>query len=124
MGYYLEFGPQVKMKNPLNGQFNKGHATWNKGMTWDEMGISPEKQARMRANLSLHRKGRAIGGWNRKAIVAMDDDGHILAWFSSACDAEGKAGRFDSAPSHKPERGCDKDSFVRKLLFTLTPCLP
>ena len=41
MSYYLEFGPQVKMKNPLNGQFNKGHATWNKGMTWDEMGISP-----------------------------------------------------------------------------------
>lgn len=92
MSYYLEFGPQVKMKNPLNGQFNKGHATWNKGMTWDEMGISPEKQARMRANLSLHRKGRAIGGWNRKAIVAMDDDEHILAWFSSACDAEGKTG--------------------------------
>lgn len=92
MSYYLEFGPQVKMKNPLNGQFNKGHEPWNKGMTWDEMGVSPEKQERMRANLSLHRKGRAIGGWNRKAVVAMDDDGHILAWFSSSYDADAKTG--------------------------------
>lgn len=31
------------------GRFEKGHTNWNKGKTWDEMGISEEARERMRA---------------------------------------------------------------------------
>jgi len=91
MSYYLEFGDTVKLRNPLNGQFNKGAAAWNKGMTWKEMGISKRKQKKILSNLQ-HLGRPDIGGWNKKAVVALDDDGNILAWYSSACDAEGKTG--------------------------------
>ena len=32
----------------VGGRFEAGHASWNKGKTWDELGISPESQERMR----------------------------------------------------------------------------
>lgn len=93
MGYYLELGPEIPVRNRVNGQFNKGAAAWNKGMTWKEMGISNDVQSRMRANLTLGRKGRPdLGGWNKIEVVALDDDGNIIAWFESASDAEKKTG--------------------------------
>lgn len=33
----------------VGGRFEPGHASANKGMTWDEMGMSPEAQARSRS---------------------------------------------------------------------------
>ena len=41
------------------GQFRRGQEPPNKGRTWDEMGISPESQARMRA--TTFRKGNLSG---------------------------------------------------------------
>lgn len=33
-----------------------------------------------------------IGGWNKKAVVAVDMEGNIAGWFESAMDAEKKTG--------------------------------
>lgn len=33
-----------------------------------------------------------IGGWNKKAVVAVDMEGNVVGWFESAMDAERKTG--------------------------------
>ena len=33
-----------------------------------------------------------IGGWNKKAVVAVDMEGNVVGWFSSGKDAEKKTG--------------------------------
>lgn len=33
-----------------------------------------------------------IGGWNKRAVFALDDEGKIAGWFESALDAEKKTG--------------------------------
>lgn len=56
------------------GRFRKGHAPYNKGMTWDEMGLSPEAQAKLRKN--TYRKGHAPhNAYHRLLDERMGTDG-------------------------------------------------
>lgn len=78
--------------NPTNGQFLKGHVPHNRGKKMkdylDEETIKRIKEVGIK-NLKPNLK---VCGWNKKAIIAMDDDNKILGWFSSSCDAEKKTG--------------------------------
>lgn len=46
---------ELPSHNLKTGQWNKGHKTWNKGMTWKQMGIHPMTQKRLKKALA---KGR------------------------------------------------------------------
>ncbi len=65
------------------GRFLKGRKTWNKGMTWDEMGIGKRKQKKILKCLT--REGRKdIGGWNKRPVIGIFPDGHFQYYPSAA----------------------------------------
>lgn len=84
--------PAEIVKN--KGQFRKGNKPWNKGRSWDDMGISKEKQQAMRRNLETYQgKGNPkLAGWNCKPVIALDMYGDQKHWFKSSVDAAKKLG--------------------------------
>lgn len=79
-------------RNPQTGRFNKGHVPHNKGKKWiDYMDMRKAKKVLHIAKKNLKPR-MDIGGWNRKPVIAIDDDGNVLGWFSSSQDAERKTG--------------------------------
>lgn len=78
--------------NPTNGQFLKGHVPHNKGKKWEDyMDMRKAKRIVRIAKQNL-KPNMSIGGWNKKAVVAVDMEGNIAGWFESAMDAERKTG--------------------------------
>lgn len=78
--------------NPTNGQFLKGHIPFNKGKKWEDyMDMRKAKRIKRIALMNLARN-RNIGGWNKRAVVCVDEENNILGWFSSSNDAEKKTG--------------------------------
>lgn len=77
-----------------DGRFRKGNRPWNKGKSWDDMGISKEKQQTLRKNLEAYQgKGNPnLGGWNSKPVIAMDMYGEQKHWFRSSVDAAERLG--------------------------------
>ncbi len=81
--------------NGNKGRFVKGMKTWNKGMTWEEMGISKDAQEKIRSILAEGRKKcdhHKCGGWNAKPIIQMDEDGNRIGWFYSSHHAAKRLG--------------------------------
>ena len=78
--------------NPTNGQFLKGHVPHNKGKRMEDY-LDEETIKRIKAvgfkNLKPNLK---VCGWNKKAVIAMDDEDNILGWFAHSYDAEKKTG--------------------------------
>ena len=78
--------------NPTNGQFLKVHIPFNKGKKWEDyMDMRKAKRIKRIALMNLARN-RNIGGWNKRAVVCVDEENNILGWFSSSNDAEKKTG--------------------------------
>lgn len=78
--------------NPTNGQFLKGHIPFNKGKKWEDyMDMRKARRIKRIAIKNLARN-RNIGGWNKRAVVCVDEENKILGWFSSSYDAEKKTG--------------------------------
>ena len=78
--------------NPTNGQFLKGHVPHNKGKKWEDyMDMRKAKRVIRIAKQNL-KPNMNIGGWNKKAVVAVDMEGNVVGWFESAMDAEKKTG--------------------------------
>lgn len=78
--------------NPTNGQFLKGHVPHNKGKKWsDYMDMRKARRILRIAKQNL-KPNMDIGGWNKKAVVAVDKEGNVVGWFESAMDAEKKTG--------------------------------
>lgn len=88
----LYLPPERPQYNPVNGQFLKGHIPHNKGKKWsDYMDGRKAKRVKRIATKNL-RPRMDIGGWNKKPIVALDDNNNIVAWFESASEAQRKTG--------------------------------
>lgn len=85
MELYIE--PIRPTINKKNGQFLKGHEPFNKGKKWIDY-LPEDKIERMRKQiLSLRGGGRKdIGGWNKKAVVAIKN-GEFYGYFESCIDA-------------------------------------
>jgi len=73
--------------NKQNGQFLKGHEPFNKGKKWSDY-LPKDKIRKMKKQiLSLSGKGRKdIGGWNKKAVVAIKN-GEFYGYFESCVNA-------------------------------------
>lgn len=88
----LYIPPMRPKHNPTNGQFLKGHVPHNKGKKWEEW-MDMRKAKRIKRIAVKNLKCRMnIGGWNKKAVYALDEDNNIVGWFESTCDAEKKVG--------------------------------
>ena len=73
----LIFGNERFSRNPLNGQFMKGHVPANKGKKWKD--FMPKRSQRRSAvgwkNLDLYRKRSPNSGRPPKMVVAITDNG-------------------------------------------------
>lgn len=78
--------------NPTNGQFHKGHIPFNKGKKWADYMDGRKARRIKRIAMKNLRPNMNIGGWNKKAVVAINDQRETVGWFSSAMDAEKKTG--------------------------------
>jgi hypothetical protein len=76
-------------RNLKNGRFLPGHISHNTGKKWDEW-MPKEKQARV---LEIGKKNLRVNpnirGWNKRAVVAVNDKG-IHAYCESAAEAARK----------------------------------
>ena len=86
--YELYIPPEINR----HGHYSKGHKPWNSGKSWDEMGISKEKQDVMRKKLEMYQgKGNPkLAGWNARPVIAIDEYGEQVYWYKSAADAARK----------------------------------
>ena len=91
--YTLHLEPANK-KRP-KGYFPKGNVPWNKGLSWEEQGMSKEEQeirkrkfheGAMRAKRS-HKTPK-----NAHPVIQMDDYGNRLHWYASSEVAARKLG--------------------------------
>lgn len=80
--------------NPTNGQFLKGHVPFNKGKKWTDYMDGRKARRIKRIAMKNLKPNMNIGGWNKKAVVAINDEGETVGWFSSAMDAEKKNGNM------------------------------
>jgi hypothetical protein len=89
MGNYELYIPFERPMRDTRGRFRKGHAPFNKGKRWDEYLTKFEQRCCSRgwANLEKYRKGCACAGSNRRAVVAILDDGTFVGRFESAAAA-------------------------------------
>ena len=78
--------------NPTNRQFLKGHIPHNKGKKWEDYMDMRKARKIKRIGIKNLRPNLCICGWNKKAVVCVDEENNILGWFSSSYDAEKKTG--------------------------------
>ena len=98
MELYIE--PIRPTINRKNGQFLKGHKPFNKGKKWIDY-LPKDKIEKMRKQiLSMSGQGRKdIGGWNKKAVVALKN-GEFYGYFESCVDAGKKLNVCSRNVSH------------------------
>lgn len=85
----LYIAPSRPQRNPTNGRFLKGSIPHNKGKKWREW-MDGRKQRRVLRIAKNNLRGRSdIGGWNKRAVIMMDDEGRHT-YFESA-EAAGRA---------------------------------
>jgi len=76
------------------GRFQKGHTPWNKGMSWEEQGVSAEEHKRKVAILQAnsHKNGYGHKPTHSKPVIQMDEYGNRLHWYESSEAAARKLG--------------------------------
>lgn len=73
-------------RNAMNGRFLKGHVPHNRGKSWEEwMDMRKARKIKRIAMRNL-RPNMSIGGWNRRKVVLVTDDGKWVS-FESATEA-------------------------------------
>ena len=84
MELYLD--PVINNRNPINGQFLKGHKPHNKGKKWDDY-MDMRKARKIKRIGKQNLRGRLdIGGKNKKQVIGIKD-GKIIGVFESATKA-------------------------------------
>lgn len=88
--YELHIDPPKKRQ----GRFKKGNTPWNKGMTWEEQGVSEETRKRKIAILQAnsHKNGYSHKPTHSKPVIQMDEYGNRLHWYDSSSSAARKLG--------------------------------
>lgn len=86
---YIE--PERIQRNPINGRFLKGLTPHNKGKSWNEWMDGRKAKRVKRIAMKNLKPNMNIGGWNKKAVIAENEEG-VTAWFESSIDAEKKTG--------------------------------
>jgi hypothetical protein len=93
MGAYELILQERPTRSP-NGRFLKGNAPANKGKTWDEYmpKLSQKRAKKGWKNLYKYRNNGAAAGWNKRAVVAITEDGEFAGRFESMEEAARASG--------------------------------
>lgn len=84
-------------RNLTTGRFLKGSIPHNKGRKASEY-MTPEGLANsIRMGRKNLKPNKNLGGHNKRAVIAITDEGKIVGWFESAEDAGRKIGVRGSA---------------------------
>lgn len=84
-------------RDPTTGRFHKGSLPHNKGRKASEY-MTPEGLANsIRMGRKNLKPNKNLGGHNKKAVIAITDEGKVVGWFDSAEDAGRKIGVSGSA---------------------------
>jgi len=77
-----------------HGRFKKGDTPWNKGMSWEEQGVSNEERKRRMEILQAnsHKNGYSHKPTHSKPVIQMDEYGNRLHWYASSEAAGRKLG--------------------------------
>jgi len=88
--YVLRLQPERKG----DGRFRKGSTPWNKGLTWQQMGISSEERSRRLAILreTNHKNGYSHKPTRCRPVIQMDEYGNRVHWYVSSEAAARKMG--------------------------------
>ena len=79
-------------RNLLNGRFLPGHVPHNKGKKWEEyMDMRKAKRVKQIGMKNLV-PNMLLGGWNARAVVAIDDDNRLAGIYPSSEEASRKSG--------------------------------
>lgn len=89
--YELHFPPEPLQYNPVNGQFLKGHIPHNKGKKWSEWMDGRKQKKVIRIGTKNLRRRYDIGGWNKRAVIMICEDGSHF-YFESSFAAERSTG--------------------------------
>lgn len=74
--------------NAITGQFLKGHVPHNKGKKWEEwMDMRKAKRVIRIGTKNLRRGNPNLGGWNKKKVVSVADDGSYKLYLSATSAA-------------------------------------
>lgn len=87
----LYIPPIPPERNPVNGRFNKGRTPHNKGKKWSDYMDGRKAKRVMRIAKQNLRPNYNIGGWNKKAVIMVDEEGNH-AYFESAEAASRETG--------------------------------
>ena len=86
---HLDYIPKTK------GTFQKGHAPWNKGLSWEKQGWTKERKekvlAQLKVNMSKNRYENTAEHL-KKPVIQMDEYGNKLHWYASSEAAARKLG--------------------------------
>ena len=84
-------------RDPTTGRFNKGLIPHNKGRKAIEY-MTPEGLANsLRIGRKNLKPNKNLGGHNKRAVIALDDNDRVVGWFCSAEEAGRKVGVSGSA---------------------------
>ncbi len=77
-----------------DGKFKKGDKPWNKGLSWEQMGVSDEERKRRLSILQAtnHKNGYSHIPTRSRPVIQYDDDGNRLHWYISSEAAARKVG--------------------------------
>lgn len=92
--YELNLGPEPLQYNPVTGRFLKGHIPHNKGRKWSEWMDGRKQRKVIRIGSKNLKRNMNIGGWNKKAVIMLQEDGKHY-YFDSSMTA-GRATGIDS----------------------------
>jgi hypothetical protein len=90
----LIFTERPTLQNKVTGHYMKGHIPFNKSRKWSEY-MSKRSQrrcARGWANIDKFRNKGACAGWNKRAVVAITEDGVFVGRFESGMSAARASG--------------------------------
>lgn len=76
-------------RNARNGRFLKGHIPHNRGKSWEEWMDMRKARRIKRVAMQNLKPNLNIGGWNKKKVVAVTDEGKWYG-FNSATEAAEK----------------------------------
>lgn len=86
---HLDYIPKTK------NTFQKGHTSWNKGLSWEKQGWTKERKEKVIAQLKINKsknKYKNCAEHFKKPVIQMDVYGNRLHWYESSEAAGRKLG--------------------------------
>lgn len=85
----------VDIERRNNGRFMKGCTPWNKGLSWEQQGWTPERKKKIVEQLRINKSKNTYTNTSdhlKHPVIQMDEYGNRLHWYESSEAAARKLG--------------------------------